>query len=239
MKQNKTARGVKITWLGHSAFMIESPKGIVILLDPWLDNPRAPSNAKNFEKVDLILLTHGHGDHFGNTVELAKRFNAKVICNYEISLFLQKEGVTNVDGINKSGTTTASGIAITMVDATHSSTIEHNGELAYGGEPSGYVIRFENGFTLYDMGDTGVFGDMKLIAHMYKPDAVLVPIGGLFTMGPREAAKACEMVKPKMIIPMHYGTFPVLAGTPAELKKYLPASMRNRVVALQPGESAG
>ncbi len=237
MKQKKALGGIKLTWLGHSAFKIESPKGVVILVDPWLDNPRAPDNAKHIEKVDLILLTHGHGDHFGSTIDLAKQFNAKVICNYEISLYLQKHGITNVDGINQSGTTAANGITITMVDATHSSTIEHNGELAYGGEPAGYVVKFENGFVLYDMGDTGLFGDIKLIAEMYKPEAVLIPIGGLFTMGPREAAKACEMIKPKTIIPMHYGTVPPLAGTPAELKKYLPAAMRNRVIALQPGES--
>lgn len=228
---------VKVTWLGHSAFRFDSPGGKVLLVDPWLDNPLAPAGARDVEVADIILVTHGHADHIGNTVEIARRTGARVFANYEVSLYLKKAGAERAEGMNKSGSVEIEGIRATMVDATHSSGIETAEGMLAGGDPAGFVIRFENGFTAYHAGDTGVFGDMKIIADLYKPDLAMLPIGGFFTMGPREAAMACRLLKPRYVLGMHYGTFPVLAGTPAELKKHLPAPLKGRVRTLEPGAS--
>lgn len=226
---------VAITWLGHSAFHIISPGGKSILIDPWLDNPKAPPGAKEIAKVDLILVSHGHADHLGNTVEVARRTRARVIAIYEVALYLQRAGVEETIGINISGSTDVDGIQVTMVEAKHSGAVEAGKELFPGGEPAGYVIKFENGFTAYHTGDTGIFYDMKLIGELYRPDLAMLPIGGFYTMGPREAAKACELIGPKYIIGMHYGTFPLLAGTPQELTKHLPPRLKPRVRILEPG----
>lgn len=224
-----------VTWLGHSAFHIESPGGKHILIDPWLDNPKAPPAAREINKVDLILVTHGHGDHLGNTIELARRTNAAVYAIYELSLYLQNAGVTKVVGMNISGTACVDDISITMVEALHSCLVEEAGHTGPGGTPVGFVVKLENGSTLYHAGDTGLFGDMKLIAKMYKPKLVILPIGGLYTMGPVEAAEACTLLNPRHILGMHYGTFPPLAGTPSDLKKALPPRFRPMVHELQPG----
>ncbi len=226
---------VAITWLGHSAFHLISPGGKSILIDPWLDNPKAPPGAREIGQVDLILVSHGHADHIGNTVEIARRTGAKVVAIYEVALYLQRSGVQETIGINISGSTDVDGIHITMVEARHSGAVEAGKELQPGGEPAGYVLRLENGFTVYHAGDTGVFYDMKLIGELYRPDLAVLPIGGFYTMGPREAAKACELLVPKYVIGMHYGTFPPLAGTPQELKKYLPPRLKPRVRVLEPG----
>jgi L-ascorbate metabolism protein UlaG (beta-lactamase superfamily) len=212
----KRMNPVRITWLGHSAFRFDSPLGKIVLVDPWLDNPRAPASAREIDRVDLILVTHGHGDHLGNTVEIAKKTGAKVIAIHELALFLQNAGVSNAEGMNSSG-------------------IESGPDVFPGADPAGFVITFENGLKVYHAGDTGVFLDMKLIGELYKPDVAILPIGGLYTMGPREAAKACAFLKPRTIIGMHYGTFPPLSGTPEELRKLLPPEKRKRVKTLEPG----
>ncbi|MBA4312123.1 MAG: metal-dependent hydrolase [Chlorobiaceae bacterium] len=234
MKSKKTH--LKITWLGHAAFLLETLQGKRILIDPWLENPKAPANAIGIQNIDLILITHGHSDHIGNTSAIAKRTNAKVIAIFELYLHLMNLGLTNVQGMNKGGTLNHAGIKITMVDAKHSSGVDHEAKVLTGGEAAGFVIELENGFKIYHAGDTSIFGDMKIIGEIYKPDLVLLPIGGVYTMGPEEASYACKLLKPKHIIGMHYGTFPILTGTPDELKKLLSKEMKNKVIELTPGE---
>ena len=235
MVRTSTKKRITATWFGHSAFKFESPTGKIVLIDPWLENPNVPSGAKDLPRVDLILITHGHSDHIGNTVEIAIRTGAKVVCIYEIAVHLKNMGVKNVQSMNKGGTFDADGIKVTMTDAKHSSDIDLGDKVIPGGEAAGFVVRFENGFTIYHAGDTALFGDMKYIGTLYKPDAAFIPIGDHYTMGPREAALACALLNPKQIIGMHYGTFPLLTGTPAALKKFLPAKLKKRVKVLEPG----
>ena len=235
-QRTKTRKGkVTVTLLGHSAFSFVSPNGITVLIDPWLENPKAPPGARDIGKVDIILVTHGHGDHLGNTVEIARRTNACVVAIHEIGLYLRNEGIKRVEGINKSGSVVVDGLNITMTHAEHSSGMEPGGELRIGGDPAGFIVHFENDFALYHAGDTGVFGDMQLIGKLYSPDLAILPIGGYFTMGPVEAALACTLLRPKHIIGMHYGTFPILSGTPQELRRHLPAALKQRVRILEPG----
>jgi len=239
MKSSRSkSERLNVTWFGHSAFLLKSPGGKSLLIDPWLENPKAPPAAKEIGQVDLILVTHGHSDHIGQTVQIAKRTGAVVVSIHEISLYLQKQGVGGAKGMNKGGTISFDGLKVTMVDAKHSSGLDVGEPVIPGGEPAGYVVEFESGFKVYHAGDTSVFGDMKIIADLYSPSLAILPIGGLYTMDPREAAYACKLMKPKYVVGMHYGTFPVLAGTPAELRKYLPASMKKIVVELEPGRPA-
>lgn len=234
---NKVGKGVSITWYGHSAFKVLTTKGKVILIDPWLDNPKAPSSARNIDRVDLILVTHGHFDHIGNTVELAQKFDATVVCNGDIAAYLTSKGVKKTAVLDYSGTYEVDKLKVIMVHADHSSSIDDNGQKLNGGNAAGFVIQCENGVTLYHAGDTGIFGDMKLIAELYKPDIVMIPIGGVYTMGPKEAAKACELLNPKCIIPMHYGTFPALTGSPVDLKNFLPPQLKGKVADILPGDT--
>lgn len=228
----------EITWLGHASFQIISPEGKVVLIDPWLnENPSAPYGADQIEQADIIALTHGHFDHIGDTVELAKRTGAKVICIFEISQFLGDQGVSEeqIIGMNIGGTVEAEGIKFTMVHAIHSSGVPGESGIVDGGDPAGFVIRFENGFTVYDTGDTDFFGDMEYIGEFHHPDLMLTCIGDHFTMGPKTAARSIELVKPNYVIPMHYGTFPVLTGTPEELKNNLPEVMKDTVLTAEIG----
>lgn len=245
---------VQVLWLGQAAFKITTPGGKVIVIDPWLtSNPKTPEAYKKLDalgKVDLVLVTHGHFDHVADAPELAKLNNAPLWAPAGLSQSFQTLGVlppAQANRMNKSGTVTPIGpaIKVTMVHAEHSSEYvwknpaTNKDETHVGGEPAGFILTLENGFRIWHMGDTGVFGDMKLIAEMYKPDLVLMPIGGgQFVMNPVDAAMATrEFIKPKAVIPMHYGTNPALPGTPAEFSAAL-GSSSTKVLALQPGESA-
>jgi len=235
----KLDRGFSLTWLGHNTFKLATRSGHVVLLDPWVEgNPACPENRKSFDKIDVMTISHGHGDHMADAVTLGKKFNPTVVCNYEIHLFLQRKGLTATSPMNKGGTQTVAGIRFTMTHAVHSSGIEDGGQVIYGGEPCGFVLTLEDGTRIYHAGDTGVFSDMALIGELYAPEVALLPIGDLFTMSPREAAVAARMLQPKLIVPAHYGTFPPLTGTPAmlieELKKQ---GVESEVVALEPGET--
>ncbi len=231
-------RGNKITWLGHSTFRITTPSGKVVLLDPWLTgNPACPEPLRTPERVDAMLISHGHGDHMGDAVALGKKFKPQIACTYEIYLWLASKGVENICPMNKGGTQRLGEFEVTMVDAKHSSGIEDDGKVLYAGEPAGFVVRLPGGLTMYHAGDTAVFGDMKLIGELYEPELACLPIGDLFTMGPREAAKAIRLLNVRHVIPMHYGTFPVLTGTPAALRNITQDILGLEIYALKPGET--
>jgi len=231
-------RDVKVTYLGHSAFKVLSPKGVVIYIDPFLSgNPKTPAELKTVEKADLVLVTHGHGDHLGDTLAIAEKTNARIVAMPELGRYLTKKGAKNVVGMNKGGTYTSHGIAITMVHALHSSSVTEGDQVIYAGDPVAFVIRFENGFTLYHAGDTGIFGDMKIIGEIYKPELSLLPIGSHFTMDPREATYASKLLGSKYVIPIHYGTFPVLTGTVEEFLKLMKEVPQTKVLVLRPGET--
>jgi len=234
-----TTRGaLSYTWLGHATFLLVSPGGKRILFDPWVTgNPTSPEAAKKLGALDLMLITHGHADHTGDAVAIARSSSAQVVAPFELSEWLQQKGLKNVIGMNPGGTLNLLGLSITMVQAVHSSSVEEDGKTIYLGLATGYVVRFEDGLTIYFAGDTAVFGDMRLIAEMYAPSIAFLPIGDLYTMGPEQAAKACELLSVKQVVPMHYGTFPVLTGTPEKLRE-LVAPKGVQVMELKPGETA-
>lgn len=235
---DEIGKEVKITYLGHAAFKFVSPKGVVIYLDPFLSqNPRTPPEHKVVEKADLILVTHGHADHLGDTLAIAEKTNARIIAQPELGRYLTRKGAKNVTGMNKGGTFTTQGIAITMVHAIHSSSVTEGDQVIYTGEPVGFVVRFENGFTLYHAGDTGVFGDMKIIGELYRPELSILPIGSHFTMDPREATYAARLLGSKYVIPIHYGTFPVLTGTVEEFQRLMKEVPQTKVLVVKPGET--
>lgn len=246
------AQAFELQWFGHAAFKITTPGGKVILLDPFITkNPKTPQALKDLKKlgkVDLILVTHGHGDHVGDTAAIAELTGARVGMNADMGHTFASLGWVpdkQLLRFNKGGSVSplGSGINITMVRAEHSSEIRHVDPATQkitmhpGGEPCGYIIELENGFKIYHAGDTGVFGDMKFIGEYYTPDLALIPIGGHFTMDPAHAAYAVRnFLKTKTIIPMHYGTTELLKGTPNELIESLKGSP-TKVIVMQPGET--
>lgn len=245
------AQAFELQWFGQSAFKITTPGGKVILIDPFITrNPKTPKEFKDLSKlgkIDLILVTHGHGDHVGDSAQLSKTSGAKVAMNADMGHSFAALGWVPYDRLirfNKSGPIMPLGkdIRITMVHAEHSSAVVHTDPttkkktILSGGEPCGYIVELENGFKIYHAGDTGVFSDMKFIGEYYQPDLALLPIGGHFTMDPAHAAYAVRnLLKVSRVIPMHYGTFPPLKGTPREFQQQL-SGYATEVMVMQPGE---
>ena len=230
---------LSITWLGHATFLLRSPGGKRILLDPWvIGNPMSPESAKKLGELDLMLITHGHHDHTADAVSIARSSGAHVVAPHEVAVWLGQKGLQHMTGMNPGGTLKMLGLSITMVPAMHSSSVVEDDKTIYLGVATGYVVTFEDGLTIYYAGDTSIFGDMRLIGEMYRPTLAFLPIGDLYTMGPEQAAKACELLGVKRVVPMHYGTFPALTGTPAALRALVePRGVE--VLELKPGEAAG
>jgi L-ascorbate metabolism protein UlaG (beta-lactamase superfamily) len=236
-------RDTTITWYGHSCWEVTTPGGKTILLDPWFGNPSSPKSADRVERCDVMLVSHGHYDHFGDALMIASRTRPAWPCVHELSLWLgrnyaHKDGLI---GMNKGGTVEAVGLKVTMVRADHSSGDIYGGAEApiYLGEPVGFILELENGFRIYYAGDTDVFGDMRMIGERFRPELAMLPIGGHFTMDPAAAALAVELLGVKNVLGMHYGTFPLLAGTPMALRDELAARGVGGVEVheLHPGES--
>jgi L-ascorbate metabolism protein UlaG (beta-lactamase superfamily) len=233
-------RGNKLTWLGHSTFRITTPSGKVIVIDPWVQtNPTCPKPLKKFERIETMLITHGHFDHMGDAVALAKKFKPQIVGIFETCLWLESKGVRNTNGMNKGGTQRVGEIEVTMVHAIHSCGIQDGKKIVYGGEACGYIVRLPGGLTIYHAGDTCVFGDMKLIGELYSPDVALLPIGDYYTMDPRQAAMAVRLLGVRHVIPMHFGTFPALVGTPDELKQLTKDISGLEIHEMKPGETLG
>jgi L-ascorbate metabolism protein UlaG (beta-lactamase superfamily) len=225
--------GVKIKWLGHSAFLFEAEQKL--LIDPFISgNPLAPCSPEELNP-DIIAVTHGHRDHLGDTIEIGKRTGCRIISVHEVANYVKSKGVF-AEGMGKGGTIYVEGIKLTMTEALHSSSIDASGFSFDGGSPAGFIIRI-NGHSIYHAGDTGIFGDMQLIGELYKPEVALIPIGDRFTMGIKEATKAVELIKPEIVIPMHYNTFDVISQNPEEFKRAVEAKVDTKVVIMKPGES--
>ena len=229
---------VSFTWLGHGTWKIRSAKGKEILIDPWvMNNPVTPDRLKTVDRCDVMLITHGHFDHIHDALEIARNTKPTVVCNFEISAWLASKGLDSekIIGANQGGTIDAEGVQVTLVHAEHSCGITDDGGIVYGGDACGMVIEFENGFTIYFAGDTDVFGDMALIAQLSKFDVAFLPIGGFYTMGPDRAAKAASLLGVKTVVPMHFGTFPILAGRPDQLQELVGNGVK--VLDIKPGDT--
>jgi L-ascorbate metabolism protein UlaG (beta-lactamase superfamily) len=222
-----------LTWLGHASFRLDSPGGKRVYVDPWLSGPTVPDSEKEPERIDIIAVTHGHGDHVGDTVALHQRTGCTVLGMVELVGWLTQHGVAQDKGIafNKGGTVDIDGVLFTLTQAFHSGSAPDG---SYAGEPAGIVVRLEDGTAVYFAGDTCVFGDMRLIGELYEPDVAVLPIGDHYTMGPKEAAKALELLGVERCVPCHWGTFPLLAGRPEQLAELAPGV---DVARIQPGDT--
>ena len=237
-------RDTTISWLGHGTFHIVTPGGQKLLIDAWVDtNPACPEEWKQrvrSEGIDAIFVTHGHFDHINDILELATLTDTKIVCIFDMVAWFTAQGVgeERMVGFNKGGTVEVAGVRATMTKAEHSSTYNDNGTLISMGEAVGYVLRMENGFTIYHTGDTAVTYDMQIVGDLYQPDLTILPIGDLFTMDPRQAGYALKLIRSKYAIPSHFGTFPALSGTPAQLRQYAQEfGAPAEVIELKPGES--
>lgn len=237
MTSRETNHGPTFTWLGHAAVRCDLPSGEVVLIDPFLSgNPACPPGGAEFDRLDLILVSHAHGDHMADVVPLAKRHGALVIASYDLCEWFATQGVERLSGMNLGGTQTAVGCAVTQVRADHSSGFLHEGRSVYGGLAAGYVVRLPDGFTFYHAGDTALYSDMALIGELYRPQLAFLPIGDHFTMDPPQAARACRYLGVPQVVPIHWGTFPLLTGTPEALRAELAAlAATTQVVELEPG----
>ncbi len=217
----------QLTWLGHASWELTLASGEVFLLDPWLENPKAPSGY-TLSRLDGILVTHGHGDHTGSVIELAKQFDCPILGIYDLTTHFEELGAKKTIGMNKGGTGMIGSLEVTLTFASHSSP---------HGDPVGFILNPPGGPTIYFAGDTDVFGDMRLIAEIYKPDVAVLPIGDFYTMGPKQAFYAVKLLRPKLVLPMHYGTFPALTGTPDALRALLTGLPETKLLSPAPGEA--
>jgi L-ascorbate metabolism protein UlaG (beta-lactamase superfamily) len=229
-------KGTRITWLGHAAVLVQTAKGTNILIDPFIkQNPKYPKDFVLPEKIQTILLTHGHDDHIADVVPVAARHDSTVVAIYELATWVAAKGVAKTIGMNLGGTVRLDDVAVTMVEAKHSSAAQDEQGDHYVGVAAGYVLTIADGPVLYHAGDTAVFGDMKLIGELYRPEVAMLPIGGHFTMGPKEAALAVRLLGAATILPIHFGTIPQLRGAPEELAALVDSNVE--VVRWTPGES--
>ena len=227
--------GTRIVWLGHATVLVQTAKGTNILIDPFIaQNPKYPRDFELPAKIHYILLTHGHGDHISDAVPVAAKHDSTVVAVYELAEYIAGKGVTRTIGMNLGGTVQLDDVAATMVDAKHSAGAQDEHGTHYVGVAAGFVLSVADGPILYHAGDTAVFGDMNLIRELYRPTVAMLPIGGHFTMGPKEAALAVRYIEPEVVLPLHWGTFPILTGTPRELAALVDASVK--VIDWSPGE---
>lgn len=228
---------VQARWLGHSAFKLVSPAGKTILVDPFLtQNPTTPEEYKQQNDVDYILLTHGHADHVGDTLDIAQQTGCTVATMVELSrLLVSKHGLDEDQAVefNKGGTVSFDDFSVTIVSANHSSSYQGD----YAGDPAGLVFSFDDDITFYHLGDTNIFYDLELYGKLYEPDVIAVPMGDHYTMGPKEAAMACELIQTDYAVPVHYDTFPVLTGNPEDFRKYTQESTDTEVWIPEAGEN--
>lgn len=229
-------KGTRITWLGHATFLVQTAMGTNILVDPFIQgNPKYPAGFQLPEKIDYILLTHGHGDHIGDAVPVAQKHDSTVVAIYELAAYIGSKGVEKTIGMNLGGTVQLADVAATMVDAKHSAAAQDENGTHYVGVATGFVLTVDDGPIVYCAGDTNVFGDMKLIGELYAPQVAVLPIGGFYTMGPKEAAMATRLVGATHVLPIHFGTFGPLTGTPQDLAAQLGEGFN--VVSWTPGET--
>jgi len=230
------ANMTRITWLGHATVLIQTAAGTNILIDPFIEqNPKYPKGFALPSKIQYILLTHGHGDHISDAVPVAQKHGSTVVAIYELAAYIGARGAANTIGMNLGGTVQLNEVAATMVEAKHSAAAQDEKGTHYTGVATGFVLTIEGGPVLYHSGDTAVFGDMKLIHDLYEPTVVMLPIGGHYTMGPREAALAVKLLAPQVVLPLHFGTFPPLVGTPKQLAALVDPSVE--VVDWAPGDT--
>jgi L-ascorbate metabolism protein UlaG (beta-lactamase superfamily) len=232
-----TQNNLSITWLGHAAVHITTPRGTEILIDPFLEqNPKFPKNYKLPSKLDLLLLSHGHSDHIADAVSVAKKHKPQVVAIHELASWIGSKGIEDIVGMNLGGSYQHKDVKVSLVEARHSSSIQDGNQQLYGGDPAGFILEIDDAPVLYHAGDTSLFSDMHLIKELYKPEIGMLPIGDHFTMGPKAAALAAQYLEVKTVIPIHYGTFPQLTGTPAELEQHLRGT-GVKIMVPQPGDT--